>query len=205
MQFDNVGLPLLKDLSVYISSVDCRTFFLRLPQEMAVPSLAGKKSLSNKTQQQQMIFSMAPTRLKRESQGVRGERGWRDRGRRRMGGWGVQEVVEAGERGETFHSATVWETGREIIACLRAAILGCAMNTKHCNSPSLSLFPVEDAAEFQLPTSYPETLTYSPLKTTQRPLSAKSTHNYSLQTYTLRDPTRTDTFFDDSSECLWNN
>lgn len=86
MLFDNVELPLLKNLS----SVNCRTLFLRRLQEMAVPSLAGKKSLSNKTQQQQMIFSMAPTRLKRENQGVRGKRGWIDRGRRRMGGGGYR-------------------------------------------------------------------------------------------------------------------
>lgn len=52
-----------------------QTFFLKALQRNSTakqPSLAGKNPLSNKIQQQ-MIFSMAPTRLNRESE-ERGER-----------------------------------------------------------------------------------------------------------------------------------
>lgn len=95
------------------------------------------------------------------------------------------------------------EREREIIACLRAAILSCAMNTKdtaleltppppntHLSRSLCS--PIENAAELQMPKTTHRYLFYSLLKAAEQQPSSKSICNYSYQTSMRTDPTSTD-------------
>lgn len=162
-----------------------------------------------------MIFSMAPTRLKSTERdtGIVGlgkmkrleekemnRSVGRKRGKDEMQKGG-RRVEEMWERGETFHSATVWETegekggewGREIIACLRAAILSCAMNTKDytaLQSTPLSLFFFAHPLKTQQNCScriIHRYLTYSKLSTS-------SIHDYWYLMSSGKDSTSLDTF-----------
>lgn len=87
--------------------------------------------------------------------------------------------------------------GREIIACLRAAISSCAMNTKDCTalqlalslslSPSLRAPPLKTQRNCSCPNYTPIThFTLRRKKPTRQQLSTPSTRNYSPQ-----EPART--------------
>ena len=139
------------------------------------------------------------------------KRSWREKERKRRK---MKRRGEESER-ERFHSATVWETeeGREIIACLRAAISSCAMNTKDCSAPQLSLSlplspslcapPSKTQRNCSCPNYTPIThFTLRRKNPTRQQLSTPSIRNYSPQdphTHTPETPNQPGTRFEQIS------